>query len=326
MWLLVTSISLRTPLHNVVAGDFNFIENSTDRISKVTAEMPKTEDRRVSEKWKQHISKHNFQEFEQYQYTCEHSHEWSRIDRIYTDLHPAILLCAKSFCTVLTHSRQLSDHSPISFGLKPIGGQRGHNIPTWVALDVGFEEEVNDEIKHITRRHVEVSKCEPDSVQRLGILKTAIRNASKYIQRKATKSFALTTTHKLACTLSYIRAVEAGDLVNACKLHKKYPRLQGDTAIITRTSEWYTNVKKHAVELMRSDISDRIQELKGTSNTLPSEVYESRKRTITKQLKRLLPAGGNSDISIIKDDNGHHFADSASIARILTQHWQSVWT
>ena len=99
--------------HNIVAGDFDFVEHPSDRIAKASANVATSEDCRAAEQWKRHMSHHKLQEFEQEHFTCEHSHGWSRIDRIYTDLHAANLLCSSSFCTFLTHPRLLSDHSPI---------------------------------------------------------------------------------------------------------------------------------------------------------------------------------------------------------------------
>jgi endonuclease/exonuclease/phosphatase family metal-dependent hydrolase len=311
--------------HNVVAGDFNFVECHADRIAKTSAALSSAEDRRQTKQWNQSVSQRGFHEFEQREYTCENSHGWSRIDRIYSDLHAAHWLCNSSFCTRLEHTRHLSDHSPISFGIKDKPRKLSNAVPTWVAFDGEFENEVEDELKYLTDRKRAELKADLDAQQHLDLLKAAIRNASKYIKRKSTKSIAATTTHKLACTLSFIRAVETGDKPQADRLKNKYHKLEYGEVMPCRSGCWYKELKEHAIELMRSEIGDRVKELKSVKSTTPLEIYERRKKGIARQLKMLIPAGNSPEIAIIKDQSGNLFSDSSSIARILTQHWQDTF-
>ena len=57
-------------------------------------------------------------------------------------------------------------------------------------MDKGFQQEVRDEIDHLTRCHSHDSKSQPDSSQQLHILKKAIRNAAKYIRKKNAQDLA----------------------------------------------------------------------------------------------------------------------------------------
>ena len=198
-------------------------------------------------------------------------------------------------------------------------------VPTWVAFDEGFEKEVEDELEHLVNRKRAESKSDLGAQQHLDLLETAIRNASKYIRRKSTNTIAATTTHKLACTLSFIRAVEKGDKPQADRLKNKYHRLEYGRMMPCRSGSWYKELKEHAVELMRSEIGDRVLELKAARNTTPLEIYERRKKSIARQLMTLIPAGSSPEIDIIKDKRGNLFSDSSSIARVLTQHWQDTF-
>jgi endonuclease/exonuclease/phosphatase family metal-dependent hydrolase len=311
--------------HNVVAGDFNFVECCADRITKTSAAISSAEDKRQAEQWNLSVGQRGLHEFEQPEYTCENSHGWSRIDRIYSDLHAAHWLCSSSFCTRLDHSRHLSDHSPISFGIKDTPRKCSNTVPTWVAFDDEFGNEVKDELEYLTKRRIAEHGTEPDAMQKLDNLKTAIRNASKYVKRKSANAVAATTTHKLACTLSFIRATEKGDLAQAERMKRKYRRLDHGLQTPLRSTCWYKELKEHAVELMRSEIGDRVQELKSVKSTTPLEIYERRKISITRQLKMLIPAGSSSEIAIIKDQDGNLFSDSSNIARILAEHWQKTF-
>ena len=79
------------------------------------------------------------------------------------------------------------------------------------------------------------------------------------------------------------------------------------------------------MELTRNDIGERVRELRQTKANLPAEIYERRKHGISRQLKKLLPAGTNNELSIVKDTNGQLFTDNVNIARILTEHWQATF-
>ena len=288
--------SVAEDAHNVIAGDVNFVENAAGRIAKKSAETGKSEDKRQADQWKQSMTISGFKEFEQSMYTCENSHGWSRIDRIYSDLHAANFVCSKSFCSVIGHRRHLSDHSPISFGIKNGRTNNKRAIPPWVALDENFEKEVEQNIVFLTRSYTDECGCIPNSFQQLDILKLAIRDATKYIQKKMAKAFATTNAHKLACTLGFVRAVEAGLTEQASRFQQKYERLQCALNVMCRTSTWYKQVKDHAVELMHNDIGERVRELRQTKANLPAEIYERRKHGISRQLKKLLPAGTNNEL------------------------------
>ena len=311
--------------HNILAGDFNFVEAPTDRIAKHTADPSKQDDRRQSERWKQCVRARDFQEFYQPNFTCENSHGWSKIDRVYSDLHAASLVCSTSFCTVLGHRRHLSDHSPISFGLQNKRSKQHKAIPAWVVADGCFADEATNNMAFLTKRHNDESNQEPTSFQQLDILKFAISDAVKFIRTKTSNAIAATNAHKLACTLGFIRAIESDDMQQASRFQRKYARLQCDQHLLCRTSGWYKQVKDHAVDLMHSDIGERVLELKQTKETLPADIYERRKNGIARRLKQLIPAGTANELSIIKDAGGHMFTDKANIARILTEHWQSTF-
>ena len=85
--------ALQEDAHNLIGGDFNFTMGYGDRICKDTAQTggDNAKDKARQRQWKAAMIGKHLQEFEQYNYTCENSHGWSRIDRFYTSIHPAIL-------------------------------------------------------------------------------------------------------------------------------------------------------------------------------------------------------------------------------------------
>ena len=131
------------------------------------------------------------------------------------------------------------------------------------------------------------------------MLRDAIRETATYIKNKEKDKEATTIAHRLASTLSFIRAIECGDIGLAQKLQKRNARLR--TNIMTQgvAATWLADLKDHAVELMHNDIGDRVQELKVCKSSLAKEIYERKKDGIARRLRNLLPAGGCNEVSIL---------------------------
>jgi len=162
-------------------------------------------------------------------------------------------------------------------------------------------------------------------VDELALLKEAIKEASKTIRAIASRRVAQTTAHRLAITLSFIRLVESQEYRKAEALQGKYERLSCSLSLSTTLSEEFKNIKNHAIELMHTDISERSQELKAARHGLAEEVYKRRKDGIARRLRRLLPAGACSEVSVLKDHDGLLQTEPANIAQALTLHWQQVF-
>ena len=140
---------LDSTAHNLVAGDWNFVEHCADRIAKETAKTAAVQERRPTVEWQKLAQEAGCQEFEQAQFTCENSHGWSRIDRIYTDMHKADLMNSMSYCSTLEHPRNLSDHSPVAFSFKKRVKTPGFYLPAWVATHINFESEAAEALEHL---------------------------------------------------------------------------------------------------------------------------------------------------------------------------------
>ena len=317
---------LDSSAHNLVAGDWNFVEHSTDRIAKSTANVATSYEKRPAVEWQKVAQESGLQEFEQANYTCENSHGWSRIDRIYTDMHKADLINSLSYCTTLEHPRNLSDHNPVSFGYKKRAKKSGSYVPAWVASHTNFEAEVEMAMERLTHRFAQENQdAHLTPAEGLVLLKLAIREAATNIRSAEAHKLASTTAHKLAITLSFIRSIEAGDCVKARSLQRKYDELRCLVSAETKTSKDYLGIKNLAVNLMHIDIDERIRELSACRNNMAEDIYDRRKKCIAARLKQLLPAGPKAEILIVKDGQGAYHTEAASIAAVLTGHWQTVF-
>jgi hypothetical protein len=269
---------LITHAHNLIGGDWNFVEHATDRIAKATATTAVTCDSRPAKIWGDIAQRWGFNEFEQDRYTCENSHGWSKIDRICTDLHKANLLNSVSHCSTMEHPRHLSDHCPVTFGVRSKRNTNADFIPNWVASHDNFEAEVQISLRFLKQQYIEDNSGKsPTPVDELCLLKSAIREASNAVRAGSAQKIAETTAHKLALTLSFIRLVESGNYSKAKSLQARYGKLCcGMSASTTRSAE-FKDIKNHAVDLIHIDIDERARELNTMRHGLAEEVYKRRK-------------------------------------------------
>ena len=322
----LASILDRT-VHNMIAGDFNFVSNDCDRMSKVDGESrSNAADNRNAMTWQRMLHEGGLQEFQQSEFTCENSYGWSKIDRIYTNLHVADLCSMQCSCNLLMHPRHLSDHRPVSVSIafnKRRNKQK--TIPRWATEHPKFMEELTDEF---------LAKCEdfkryhgfaPQAFDKLQLLKKSAHRVYSFIRRMCNAQVAETVEHKLAVGMAFLRAVRLQDFEKAKALQKKCVDLHhlkvGSSLIHSQELE---HVKDLIVTWMRSDIRVRAEELKTVRQTLPEVVYQKRKNCILSSLKRMLPAG-SGDIAAMIDSDGNIATETDEIARVLNTHWQQVF-
>ena len=130
-------------------------------------------------------------------------------------------MCKASFCTTIGHPRHLSDHRPLSFGFRIRTHKKHAGIPAWVVSDTCFESHVKESLQFLRQEVLEESGADPSPAVELDLLKKAIREAAKLVQSMSTRKMAQTTNHKLAVTLSFIRAIESDGLAHARMLQSR---------------------------------------------------------------------------------------------------------
>jgi hypothetical protein len=189
----------------------------------------------------------------------------------------------------------------VSFGFrKPQFAQRGY-VPAWVAAGPNSENAVTEVLADLRKQFNDEN---PESglkpVEELGLLKIAMRRAANGIRTSAAKRIASTTAHKLALTLKFIRSVELGQYEAAKHAQTRYGELQCVVSSSTKHSAEYKRIKDLAIELMHTDVGERIRELNTCRSSLPEEIYARRKNVISRRLKRLLLAGASNKVAVLK--------------------------
>ena len=278
--------SLDANAHNLICGDFNFALHSYDRISKFDASCTgeSYRDKATARVWQSEMNGKSMVEFAQSGFTFEGASGWSKLNRCFTDLHPAIIATKHTACNTLEHPRYLSDHCPISFCIQSHAPTKSDRIPAWVASDPEFVHEVKAEF---TEACFDIAMT---PFQKLEALKSSIKKASKYIRNKCRNVIATTVSHRLATTLSFIRSLESGNLCLAKRLQSMYNKLtEANVDGNWKQSGSYRDVLDHAANLMSVSVRERMKELRTKQEELSESIYDQRKRSILSTLLRLAP-------------------------------------
>jgi hypothetical protein len=314
-------------VHNIIAGDFNFVTGESDRIRKDSARCTNNSlDKRNAETWNGAADSMKIQEFVQDAFTCENSYGWSRLDRAYTNLHVTDVCAMQCSCNLLDHPRHLSDHKPLSINIKMFKKKKGGKyVPRWIADHPSFLSELECEFDARCQDFERLRKRSPRPFDRLAVFKECVYTVAGYIQRSCKHVVANTIEHQLAVCMSFIRSIYMCNFEKARSLQGKCTTLGsigiGDGTIF---SAEFQTLKDTTAELMRTDIRDRSNELREARESLPEHLIAQKKNDIASRLKRMLP-GGNVDIAAMVDSSGSVVTDDLGIADILNSHWQKVF-
>jgi len=120
--------------------------------------------------------------------------------------------------------------------------------------------------------------------------------------------------------MSMLRAAERQDQLAIQRVTAWYPHLSRWTSPIQLDS-----IRDHAIQLARSDIFDRISELRDMQLDTPSFATQALKENILVRLKRLIP-GQSTTLSALKSSNGSIVNDPDDMARVLNDHWGEVFS
>lgn len=312
--------------HNLVLGDFNFTMCSDDRISKTCeANGANFPDRKNSEYWRDICVRLRLQEFAQDQMTCENSFGWSRIDRVYTNLHSIDINLMHTASNLLLHPRHLSDHRPLSVFFAQKKARQHKPMPAWVTEHRDFIQELQDQFNWSVKSFCAETNQAPTPFEQLRLLKQSASNTAAYIRRKCRSEVADTKEHKLAAHLSFIKAVRQGNLDRARQIQCTVTELRGyqvDDGL--EMTAGFGNILNRAEELMHMEVKERADELRQVRAQLPEHILEQRKRSIEIILRSMTP-GGSSEIAAMMDASGRTTTDTGGIAGILNTHWQKTF-
>ena len=143
--------------------------------------------------------------------------------------------------------------------------------------------------------------------------------------RACENQLACTTDHKLACCMSFIRAVYHGDLPKARVLQKRCRELQSlevDAQLIL--SPPFAKLLDKVKEMMQLSIKERADELRQARTSLPQDKIDHEKKSIASLLRSMLPAGG-CDLPALQQQDGGIVTDPLEMANEINSFWQQTF-
>jgi len=177
--LISNSLLPKSQVVSIIAGDFNFVENTEDRWNISAQQYSGTNNSNAldAEVFKDLIrTPFEFCEWEQPYYTCDAGGARSKVDRMYINQHITFQLDHQCSTSVLEWDFDLSRHRPIVFQRRSHVTSPGETRPlqSHVFNRPGWANDVIEVFKaKCIQDHIAPSAC-----RRLVLLKDAIREAS----------------------------------------------------------------------------------------------------------------------------------------------------
>ena len=155
-----------------------------------------------------------------------------------------------------------------------------------------------------------------------------MREASCKVSQSYAQRPAACTEDMLGATMAYIRAAERGNILACKRAVATYPALSQilDGCGVLPSHDQLRRVRDHAVQLSRTDIWDRIEELRKLRAGSPSEfAMQAQKEHILVRLQRLLP-GSATGLNVMRGKDNQLTNTPAGMASILNAHWGAVFS
>ena len=314
----------------VIAGDFNWVTDPHDRISKQTADLAPTQDAAEEQHWGAHVATPlRLCELHQSQHTHDSAQARSRLDRVYWNQHIADQLDRRLICAALEWQPGLSAHRAVSFGRRlpvekapadrPLCPQAIRH-PDWVRRVVARQLSLTAE-----------SPVDASPLLHLRLLKDAMRLVTEEI---VMESAASSNTHHehddpLGWTMRFIRAAELGRRGTMKAALRAYPVLLTITASPLSSSLVSSGrialYRDHAVQLAREDAINRLQELHQDLPNLDLSEATKRRGHIMQLLRRVSP-GRPTHLQAVQLADGSVSTDPDRMATALRSHWAPVFS
>ena len=264
--------------------------------------------------------KRQFEELSQDDFTHENGTARSRTDRAYCNQHLSEQLERHIECSVMPFPLTLSAHQPLCFAKRVAKMQedRGKNKPvqSWCLQHPSFPEEVKDAFEFLMKDYED-----PSAFDKLSCLKEAMHLAFHFLVRNSAGQEVCMVEEKLAICLSTLKTLERNSNAEVKKHLRRYPHLR--TLISNRSDR--LPLREHAVELARTNVWERVEELRTLRNTLSDAGIQHRKESILQRLKRLQPGCSMSLTVMVSEDGSKITSEPTEIASLLRGHWGRVF-
>jgi hypothetical protein len=165
-------------------------------------------------------------------------------------------------------------------------------------------------------------------LRKIEVLKQIMREASKQVELSAQNRTADTCEERLSVSIKFHRALLEHDIDSVIRFGVIYPHLTEICPPGDRVDpHCLVALQLHIVDLARTDIQTRMDQLQALKHVLPDTDYAARKEHFLVRLQRLIPGKTSNSIdAVLNPEDNQVITDSAHIAEILTKHWQKVFS
>ena len=315
----------------ILGGDFNYVTEREDRMSKATAEWSKAADDKEEEDFTKKLGKRK-QLHEIYQPHATHScaKARSRIDRVYTTQCVSEQLDTKLGCAALDWDNELSAHRPVYFfktRKSAVKAPRTGPLPQGPLSGLNWHKRVTCKYLELLKEYAEHT-C---PMRRLQALKQAVHEVTWTMHEDAVKANSTTLAEdnddKLGWTMRFIRAVEKNNRSVSEKCIRAYPLL---TKLVDaqdphlRAGGKLQPIKAHAIELSRAMVLAEMRAIQSDDGSVGEDTQRNRRSKIQEKLRMLKPGACNT-VGAIKCADGTMAVGSTEIATELRRHWKEVF-
>ena len=256
----------------------NSVENTGDRCTISSGEHSGDRDRTEAKRFREQVLlPSGLFELQQEEFTRRGGTSFSRLDRVYTNIHVADQLDRILICDAMPWCPHLSDHRPVRFARTR--SSRKHsaskNLAPWTIDHEHWSAWVWE---GYTRRTGVCNEVDPFAA--LQVLKDAMHEASQRVRRSWETVLATTLSSQLNATMSFLRAAEMRNTFTAKRCAEAFPKLAeiadpSDTDLRLKTA--MEKVRDLAVELATQEALQRQDALAHGANNFPEEVKRTRR-------------------------------------------------
>lgn len=326
--------TLATYVHSqfltVLQGGFNFTVRDVDRhlLPNQTRPLPRLGHHNEPELSTFTSSFPRFEEILQWDHTYVGTAHTSRIDRCYTNHHPALRIMKHFEATALflpKSNPRISDHRPLKTIIKASAKSQTSKIPNWIIHHPKFKEQTQT----LYERHELRSSTNP--FERLHALNISIQTAANMV-RKLPPQQAISKENQLGTAISLYSQLH----------HKATSKLQKYANIDTALHDIIQQYPSHPAQAL-AKLSDHIYNLHHeflhelSSNNAHSSKTDTSKKShendlpsrskdpLAKRLLREFPGVTNS-LHTVEDPRTENYTQSPPhMASICSQHWAKVF-
>ena len=312
--------------HSLLAGDWNFDLETTDRFEPKTAEFIGKVNKDAD--WWNRLLHPILCEWHQEDYTRSggHGQPQSRLDRIYSTFAIPTIVDMRLYVSIdpkwPSHST-ISDHKPVCARFGPIcaTGPFPKPIPLWVTKHASWPKFVLD--------HLGDTGTNPnlDIWTRLHCTKTAFRKAADDIINISAKRGAQTSEEKLYWSIRALRGIRNGHVQTVQQACGAWPEIRiilGNTDATAWDSKAVSALKQRVSVLAKLYLEERLKQ-QHEARALPEYEVKRRQQRLQRLLQQWVGKLQKSSLSGIRGPDGNRIDDINDAADSLTNHWQTVF-